>query len=59
MEGIHPKFYFDSQLDVVVNDSEQFEPSYLRIRQYKDDYIKNGDAREILLKHLKKQCKNI
>lgn len=59
MEGIHPKFYFDSQLDVVVNDSEQFEPSYLRIRQYKDDYIKNGNAREILLKHLKKQCKNI
>lgn len=59
MEGIHPKFYLDSQLDVVVNDSEQFEPSYLRIRQYKDDYIKNGDAREILLKHLKKQCKNI
>ena len=59
MEGIHPKFYLDSELDVVVDSSEEFEPSYMRIREYKDDYINNGGARDILLKHLKKQCKNL
>lgn len=59
MEGIHPKFYFDPNLDIVLNKSEEFEPSYLRIKQYKDNYIKNGDAKDILLKHLKKQCKNL
>lgn len=57
MEGIHPKFFYDSSLDIVIDDSEEFEPSYLRIRQYKDDYIKNGDAKDILIKHLKKQYK--
>jgi hypothetical protein len=59
MEGIHPKFYFDPNLDIVLDKSEEFEPSYLRIKQYKDNYIKNGDAKDILLKHLKKQCKNL
>lgn len=59
MEGIHPKFYLDRSIDVVINESEEFEPSYMRIRDYKNDYIKNGDARDILIKHLKKQCKNL
>jgi hypothetical protein len=57
MEGIHPKFYLDKELDIVVDASEDFEPSYLRIRQYKEDYINNGDAKDILIKHLKKQYK--
>ena len=59
MEGIHPKFYLDKELDVVMDESEQFEPSYIRIRDYKNNYIDNGDAKDILLKHLKKQCKNL
>jgi hypothetical protein len=59
MEGIHPRFYFDKTLGVVINDSEYFEPSYLRIKEYKDSYIKNGDARDILIKNLKQQCKNL
>lgn len=59
MEGIHPKFFVDKELGVVMDESEQFEPSYLRIKEYKDSYIDNGDARDILIKHLKKQCKNL
>lgn len=59
MEGIHPKYYLDKELDVVINESEKFEPSYLRIKKYKDSYIDDGDAKDILIKHLKKQCKNI
>lgn len=59
MEGIHPKFYVDKELDVVMDESEQFTPSYLRIKEYKDSYIDNGDARDILIKHLKRQCKNL
>ena len=57
MEGIHPKFYLDNEMDIVVDASEEFEPSYLRIKQYAEDYIGGGNARDILIKHLKKQCK--
>lgn len=53
MEGVHPRFLENG----LINDSEQFEPSYIRIREYKDDYIDNGDAKDILLKNLKKQYK--
>ena len=59
MEGIHPKFYLDKSIGVVIDESERFEPSYLRIKEYKDSYIDNGDARDILIKHLKKQCRNL
>lgn len=59
MEGIHPKFYLDKTLDAIINEIEQFEPSYIRIRDYKNNYIDNGYAKEILLKNLKKQCKNL
>ena len=59
MEGIHPKFYLDKSLDIVIDESEVFEPSYIRIRDYKNEYIADGDAKNILLKHLKKQCKNL
>lgn len=59
MEGIHPRFYVDKDLGIVVDNSERFEPSYLRIKEYKDRYINGGDARNILIKHLKKQCKNL
>jgi hypothetical protein len=59
MEGIHPRFYIDKTLGILVDDSEQFTPSYIRIRQYKDNYIKSGEMRNILLRNLKKQCANI
>lgn len=59
MEGIHPKFYLDKSIGVVIDESEHFEPSYLRIKEYKDNYITDGNARDILIKHLKKQCKNL
>ena len=57
MEGIHPKFYLDNDLDMVIDESESFEPSYLRIKNYKDEYIDGGNAKDILIKHLKKQYK--
>lgn len=59
MEGIHPRFYLDKQLGILINDSERFEPSYIRIRQYKDEYIGGGEMKNILLRNLKKQCKNL
>lgn len=57
MDGIHPMFYLDDEFDMVIDASEEFEPSYMRIKQYKDDYIDGGFATDILIKHLKKQCK--
>lgn len=59
MEGIHPKFYLDKTLDIVIDDSEQFEPSWLRIKQYKDEYFTGDAMRNILLKHLKRQYKKM
>lgn len=59
MEGIHPRFYFDKKLGVVIDDSYQDDPSYIRIRNYKDRYIEGGETKEILLKNLKKQCANL
>lgn len=59
MEGIHPKFYVDKKLDIVIDESERFEPSYMRIKEYKDDYFSGDDMRNILLKHLKKQFQKL
>lgn len=59
MEGIHPRFYYDKKLDILVDDSVQETPTYIRIKKYISDYSKSGDAKEILLKKLKKQCKNL
>lgn len=59
MEGIHPRFFFDRKFGIVINDSESHTPSYIRIRQYKDEYIEGGEMKNILLKNLKKQCKNL
>lgn len=59
MEGIHPRFYVDRKLGVLIDDSERHTPSYIRIRKYKDEYIESGNMKDILLKNLKKQCKNI
>lgn len=59
MEGIHPKFSYSKEIGAVVDNSEQYEQSYIRIKNYKDDYISNGDMKNILLKHLKRQCKNL
>ena len=59
MEGIHPKFYLDRQLGVVIDNSEKFQPSYIRIRDYKDDYINGGNMKNIVLEYLKQQCKNL
>ena len=53
MEGIHPRYLEHGLID----DSEQFEPSYLRIKKYQEDYVEDGAMREILIKHLKKQYK--
>lgn len=57
MEGIHPRFI--SREGLIFDESYQYEPSYIRIRKYKDEYIHGDDMKEILLRHLKKQCKNI
>ena len=59
MEGIHPKFYVDKNLGIVIDDSEYSTPSYLRIKQYKDEYFASNDMKNILLKHLKKQYKQL
>lgn len=59
MEGVHPRFFVDKSLGVVINDSAYFRPSYLRIREYKDRYIKGGDAEDILIKNLKIQFKKM
>lgn len=55
MEGIHPRFYVDNDIGIVVDESERFEPSYLRIKKYQDDYINGGRMRDILIKNLKIQ----
>lgn len=55
MEGIHPRYYLDRDLDVVINDSVQFEAAYVRMKNYRDEYMNGGDAREILIKHLHRQ----
>ena len=57
MEGVHPRFFVREGL--VFDESYHYEPSYIRIREYKDKYIHDGDMKSILLKHLKKQCKNL
>ena len=59
MECIHPRFYFDKKLGVMINDSYQYEPSYIRIRNYKNKYIESGEMKDILLRNLKKQCANL
>lgn len=59
MEGIHPRFYLDRKLGVVIDSSEKFKPSYIRIRDYKDDYINGNNMKNIVLKYLKQQCKNL
>lgn len=59
MEGIHPRFYFDKKLGILIDDSERFTPSYVRIRKYKDKYIESGEMKDILLRNLKKQCKHL
>lgn len=55
-EGIHPRYYFQKEIGLI-NDSAYFEPSYVRIKKYKDDYIANGYANDILVKHLSIQAK--
>lgn len=59
MEGIHPRYFVDKSLGVVLDDSAYFQPSYLRIKHYKDRYINSGQAEDILIKHLKQQYKKI
>jgi len=59
MEGIHPSFYLDKKLDVIIDNSYQSIPFYIRIKNYKEEYIRSGKMRDILIKNLKKQCKNI
>lgn len=56
MEGIHPRWMKDKELGYY-DESMRFQPSYKRIKDYKDEYISNGDARDILIKHLQIQCK--
>lgn len=55
MEGIHPRFYFDKTLGIIINDSMEYEPSYIRIRDYKNEYFQSDAMKNILLKNLKKQ----
>lgn len=59
MEGVHPRFYTDRTLGIVIDDSTQFTPSWRRIKQYKDKYFKGDDMKIILLKNLKKQYKKL
>ena len=59
MEGIHPRFIYNKNVDAVIDESERCQPSYLRIRDYKNEYINGDDMRNIVLKHLQKQCKNL
>ena len=55
MEGIHPRYYLDRDLGIVINDSIQFEEAYVRMKNYRDEYINSGEATEILIKHLHRQ----
>ena len=57
MEGIHPRFFVKD--GIVFDESEYDKPSYIRIRDYKDEYISGRDMREILINNLKRQCKNL
>lgn len=59
MEGIHPRFIYDKNIGTVVDESVEFEESYVRIRDYKDEYIRGDNMKNIVLKHLKQQCKNL
>ena len=59
MEGIHPKFYVSKADDSVVNASEYHVPSWERIKQYKDDYLSKGYARDILIDKLKQEYKKL
>lgn len=59
MEGIHPIFSYDKELGIYLDNSLQFEPSYIRIREYKEKYIESGAMKSILLKNLKKQCRKL
>ena len=58
-DGFLLRFYFDKKLGVMINDSYQYEPSYIRIRNYKNKYIESGEMKDILLRNLKKQCANL
>lgn len=55
-EGIHPKYHIDRETGMVVDNSEYFTPSYIRIRDYKNIYERSGRPKQILRKHLSKQA---
>lgn len=59
MEGIHPRFTYHKTLGVVIDNSMKYEASYIRIRDYKDKYVHGDNMKNIVLKHLKQQCKNL
>lgn len=59
MEGIHPRFSYSRTIGAVIDESVEYEPSYIRIRDYKNNYINGGQMKSIVLKHLKKQCANL
>ena len=59
MEGIHPRFFFDKKLGVMIDDSDRFTPSWKRIKKYKDEYFASDAMRDILLRNLKKQYKKM
>ena len=57
MEGIHPVFV--SKNGLIFDESYHSEPSYIKIKEYKEKYIHGNDMKNILLRHLKNQCKNL
>lgn len=56
-EGVHPRFFLDKKLGVVINDSEYHPGVLQKMGKYINEYKKSGNMINILAKHLKQACK--
>ena len=54
--GIHPGYYLDRKLGVVVNNSVQFPGVVPKMGKYVSAYRKSGNMIDILAKYLKQAC---
>ena len=56
-EGIHPRYYLDKKIGVVVDASVQFPGVLPKMGKYVNSYKRSGNMINILAKHLKQACK--
>lgn len=56
-EGVHPRYYKDKSLGIIINDSKQYSGVLEKMGIYINTYKKSGNMINILAKHLKQACK--